>query len=737
MKRAYSRLMLFSAGILALLALAQGALAQTTGYLVTVNTSSVSGQTGNIDLQFNAGALSTGNACVTIGDFATDGTLGTPSTTSGSVTGSLATSLTINNGAGGCTTPMTYTASTVNDYNQPITFGNTISFFVIASGPGLNCTASGLTCTSGSSLGVAFSSNGSPVLTSDPSNFAGTITLNPDGTIATAGLAGPNSGPSDVTIQAAELVTIGTSPANLSFTVDGGSPYTSSQTFAWAIGSNHTLATTSPQGTSSTRYALTGWSDGNTGTSDPITVATGTTSYTANFSTSYLLTTAVNSGTDGSIGVNPASPTSDGYYPAGTPVTLTATANVGYAFSNWTGTTASTTNPLIVTMNSPVSQTANFVVSNVSVSVGTVPGGLSFNVDGVSYTASQNFSWQIGSNHTIATGSPQGAAGTRYTFTSWSDGGAISHMVKAPSTPATYTASFGTSYLLATSASPAGGGTVTPASSSYYAAAAVVPVTATPAPGYAFSGWSGPVANASSASTSVTMSAPESVTANFGSAAKLSATTIDFGTVYLGRSALKTVNLSNTGTTPLNISSIQITTPGNALGDFGEISSCAPFISRMPGTLGAGKSCTIAVGFVAAARIFIPTASTGTLTVNGNFIPQTASLTALVINPQASLSADSLSFSNQKVGTTSGARSVTIKNTGNTPLTLGTFTVSGDFAIASGTTCANGGTVQPSYSCLINVTFTPKAKENLSGTLTITDNALNSPQRVGLLGRGD
>jgi hypothetical protein len=35
------------------------------------------------------------------------------------------------------------------------------------------------------------------------------------------------------------------------------------------------------------------------------------------------------------------------------------------------------------------------------------------------------------------------------------------------------------------------------------------------------------------------------------------------------------------------------------------------------------------------------------------------------------------------------------------------------------------------------VTFTPKVKGTLNGTLKITDNARNSPQTVALTGKGD
>jgi len=51
--------------------------------------------------------------------------------------------------------------------------------------------------------------------------------------------------------------------------------------------------------------------------------------------------------------------------------------------------------------------------------------------------------------------------------------------------------------------------------------------------------------------------------------------------------------------------------------------------------------------------------------------------------------------------------------------------------------CASGGVVNPSARCIPNVTFTPKSKGSLSGTVTITDNALISPQAIILSGTGN
>jgi hypothetical protein len=220
----------------------------------------------------------------------------------------------------------------------------------------------------------------------------------------------------------------------------------------------------------------------------------------------------------------------------------------------------------------------------------------------------------------------------------------------------------------------------------------------------------------------------------------LSTTIMNFGTLYLGQVAARPMTLTNTGTTPITISSVKITGPGNALGDYGNISLCTSFFSKLPGILPPGKSCPIFVGILASAKIFSPIASTAMLSIIDNTAasPHLVQLTAQVINPKATLSTGSLTFASQTVGTTSGPKTVTLTNTGNTPLTIGTLTVSGNFALVStsGTNCGNGVNVAAGSSCAISVTFTPTAKGTRTGSVKITDNALWSLQIISLSGTG-
>jgi hypothetical protein len=139
-------------------------------------------------------------------------------------------------------------------------------------------------------------------------------------------------------------------------------------------------------------------------------------------------------------------------------------------------------------MNGPITENAAFTQNNVQVTVQTNPAGLSFSVDGTSYSSAQTFSWVPGSSHTIATTSPQnGATGVRYVWSNWTGGGAISHTV-APTTNKIYTANFNTQYFLTMSHGT--GGSVSPASG-WKASGTAVSITATPGTGYHFTNWTG------------------------------------------------------------------------------------------------------------------------------------------------------------------------------------------------------------------------------------------------------
>src|SRR5947209_420014 len=99
-----------------------------------------------------------------------------------------------------------------------------------------------------------------------------------------------------------------------------------------------------------------------------------------------------------------------------------------------------------------------------------------------------------------------------------------------------------------------------------------------------------------------------------------------------------------------------------------------------------------------------------------------------------------LAFGDQRLSTTSPVQTVTLTNSGTATLSITSIALAGlnpgDFAIAAGTTCTNGATVEAGASCLLNLTFTPTAASARTATVTITDDAPGSPQSVSLAGTG-
>jgi hypothetical protein len=215
------------------------------------------------------------------------------------------------------------------------------------------------------------------------------------------------------------------------------------------------------------------------------------------------------------------SPTS-GWRNAGSIVSISATPTnnnqVSYSFTGWTGSGSGsysgTNNPASITMNGPITENASFTQNPVQVTVQTNPAGLTFSVDGTSYTSAQVFSWQPGSSHTIATTSPQsGGTGVRYVWMGWG-GGAISQTV-APTINRTYTAAFRTQYFLTMTRGT--GGTVSP-TSGWRNSGMTVSITATPSAGYSFSSWAGTGTGSFSGTAnpaSITMGGPITEVATF------------------------------------------------------------------------------------------------------------------------------------------------------------------------------------------------------------------------------
>ena len=151
---------------------------------MTIDTSSIAGEQGFIDIQFNPGNAPVLPATATVSNFTTDATLlgslnGTPAgfDGDGDPIGMLPGDLTIDNSSDSSTDVPVYA---LNDNYQPVTFGTTISFDVAFSGEAVTSPNS---ADNGSSFGVTLyaSDFATPLLTTDPNGTVETINLNADG----------------------------------------------------------------------------------------------------------------------------------------------------------------------------------------------------------------------------------------------------------------------------------------------------------------------------------------------------------------------------------------------------------------------------------------------------------------------------------------------------------------------------------------------------------------------------
>ena len=106
--------------------------------------------------------------------------------------------------------------------------------------------------------------------------------------------------------------------------------------------------------------------------------------------------------------------------------------------------------------------------------------------------------------------------------------------------------------------------------------------------------------------------------------------------------------------------------------------------------------------------------------------------------PIATLSSTTMGFGQVTVGTASAAQTVTLRNTGASPLQVSAIGISGtEFNLsASASTCTSTTSLAVSASCIVAVSFTPATANVRSGTLSIAHNAVGSPSTVSLAGTG-
>ncbi|MBS4028932.1 MAG: InlB B-repeat-containing protein [Ignavibacteriales bacterium] len=249
--------------------------------------------------------------------------------------------------------------------------------------------------------------------------------------------------------------------------------------------------------TAATGYAFVNWSGDASGSDNPLMITmAGNTTITANFSSNTFTLTV--SAENGSVAINPDQTN----YVSGTEVTLTASANTGYHFTNWSGDASGSTNPLTIVMDGDKEIFAHFSINTYSLTINAENGSVSAN-------PSEN-EYEHGSMVELTATAENG-----YHFVDWSGDltGTENPDTLLMNEDKTVTANFAINMYSLTITAENGTVTKNP-SQELYAHGTSVELTATPSEGYAFTFWSGD-ASGSDNPTSVTMDDDKSVTANF------------------------------------------------------------------------------------------------------------------------------------------------------------------------------------------------------------------------------
>jgi hypothetical protein len=186
-------------------------------------------------------------------------------------------------------------------------------------------------------------------------------------------------------------------------------------------------------------------------------------------------------------------------------------------------------------------------------------------------------------------------------------------------------------------------------------------------------------------------------------------------------SAAQQITLTNSGDQPLTLISAQITS-----GDFTVVNACG-------NSLNPHSTCSMNVAFQPKNVGLI----TGSLIVSDQNRTQTVTLNGIGIAPPGVSLApfSTITFPSTGLGITAAAQTVTLTNNGGGPLLVQGVAITGDFAVVPGSNNC-GSSVAMSTACTMQVAFTPTVGGPRSGTLTVTDNAANSPQTLTLSGNG-
>src|SRR5256885_7200427 len=192
---------------------------------------------------------------------------------------------------------------------------------------------------------------------------------------------------------------------------------------------------------------------------------------------------------------------------------------------------------------------------------------------------------------------------------------------------------------------------------------------------------------------------------------------LNFGNVAAGSNSTQKVQLSNSGNSSVTVTQVAASGAGISVSGL-----------ATPVTLAPSQTVALSVTFA-------PTSAgttTGSVTVTNNEgVNAIVAVTGTQTQPGLSLTPTSASFGSVVTGNTN-SQTIQIKNSGTANLTVSQATVSGAGFSLSG--LALPMTLTPGQSGNFNVQYAAQGTGSVTGAVSVTSNAPNSPAAVALSG---
>jgi Abnormal spindle-like microcephaly-assoc'd, ASPM-SPD-2-Hydin len=231
--------------------------------------------------------------------------------------------------------------------------------------------------------------------------------------------------------------------------------------------------------------------------------------------------------------------------------------------------------------------------------------------------------------------------------------------------------------------------------------------------------------NAAGSPQSITLIGTE-VSSSSGPALKFLPTTVNFPALSQGTSSVQTVTVTNSGNAPATITAIILR--GSNPADFSAPAGTCTGVPLLP-----NASCTVNETFTPSAAGVRQAVLTFTDNASGS--PQSVALIGTGINspptgPALKFLPTSVTFPVTTQGLASAPITVAITNTGTTSMHISNISAGGNSPadFANSLAPCSTATIAANASCSVSVTFSPIFSGPRSETLTVTDDAPNSPQ---------